>query len=912
MKLPKPTLLFIIISLLMVLGGSSLTSGRALYDAEEQSSIVYKPAQNAPFVDVGVHNIGKIGMTVVNMGQFGTGFVTGSLPGEAPSCQYPYPSQKDYLFAGSFWIGAVVGRDTLVSVGADGWQLTREMYPNSGSQDWPAGGAIIERSISDPNDEDAKSEQDFIAVYSDTIPDELNIPPDPVLGRPHIPLNIEVTQRSYAWSYSYAEDFILFDYSIRNIGRRTLNKVYMGIYVDGDVKPPSGQEGFDDDICGFKFDIETEKLFPRFDGCGFRDTIRIAWIADNDGRQKPEDQSCVFPALTGTRVVRTPSDSLDYSFNWWISHGDAALDWGPRKQGIPEDPFRDFGGYLGTPEGDHNKYYIMRHQEFDYDQLFCALDHTADGWLPPPEPPSRAADFANGYDTRYLLSFGPFDINPGEILPISFSYVAGEQFHDEGNNCNTFEEIFNSQVPEEFYSTLDFGDFAENAVWASWIYDNPGVDTDDDKYFGKFRICVRDSQFGDVIDSIFDTTIVDDEIVIDTVVDTTQGWTVTVADTQWYQGDGVPDFKGASPPPAPELWVIDTTGDTLRSKCIPRVDEFNQGEIRVRWNGLKSETTKDAFSGQVDFEGYRVYVSYSPSGEDFSLVASYDVQDYNRWTYNPARGEWELLEPPFTLEELQAIYGDDFDPLDYDTPENFLNFEGTAYYFETQDWNQSDLTDMSGIHKVYPEQAPPTWTSIDSARIYTPEELTDDGLFFKYYEYEYILSNLLPSQLHYIGITAFDYGSPVSGLPSLETPPNQNFIVEYPQNHASTVVEEGLDVVVYPNPYRIDASYKQYGFEGRDYIDANGNLIQQEGLNEDRQRSIHFINLPPKCTIRIFTLDGDLVREIDHDVPADYPQSGHERWDLITRNTQAVVSGIYYYSVESDQGNQVGKIVIIM
>ncbi|MGB2696929.1 MAG: T9SS type A sorting domain-containing protein, partial [Candidatus Zixiibacteriota bacterium] len=76
-------------------------------------------------------------------------------------------------------------------------------------------------------------------------------------------------------------------------------------------------------------------------------------------------------------------------------------------------------------------------------------------------------------------------------------------------------------------------------------------------------------------------------------------------------------------------------------------------------------------------------------------------------------------------------------------------------------------------------------------------------------------------------------------------------------------------------------------------------------------RRIHFINLPPKCTIRIFTLDGDLVREIKHDKDPDDPTATHETWDLITRNTQAIVSGIYLFSVESDQGDQVGKFVIV-
>jgi hypothetical protein len=96
------------------------------------------------------------------------------------------------------------------------------------------------------------------------------------------------------------------------------------------------------------------------------------------------------------------------------------------------------------------------------------------------------------------------------------------------------------------------------------------------------------------------------------------------------------------------------------------------------------------------------------------------------------------------------------------------------------------------------------------------------------------------------------------------------------------------------------------------YNSYTDSLISQVNFNEDRTRSIHFINLPHKCTIRIFTIDGDLVREIQHDAPVGAPQSSHERWDLITRNTQAVVSGIYYYSVESEFGSQIGKLVIIM
>jgi hypothetical protein len=118
------------------------------------------------------------------------------------------------------------------------------------------------------------------------------------------------------------------------------------------------------------------------------------------------------------------------------------------------------------------------------------------------------------------------------------------------------------------------------------------------------------------------------------------------------------------------------------------------------------------------------------------------------------------------------------------------------------------------------------------------------------------------------------------------------------------VAEQGLDVFVYPNPYRLDSDYRGAGYEAR------GNLDRPE----DRTRAIHFANLPPKCTIRIYSLDGDLVREIDHDVSPSDPLANHETWDLITRNTQLVVSGLYYWTVEPDDGGevQIGKLVVIM
>jgi len=717
---------------------TTMSAGRELYPQADFPLPAGKISANTPYVEFTIHDINKLGVTITNMGSIGTGYIGEEVTGvSAPSCNYPYPTNLKYMFAGTFWIGAVVGRDTLVSVGADGWQYTREMWPDP----YPMG-EIENHSIIDPEDEEAVSEQDYIAVYTDTVTNPGFVSIDPTDGRPHRPLNIEIMQRSYGWSYAYAEDFILFDYSIKNIGRRELEKVYMGLYLDAEVTPSSGNyDDFTDDICGFRREVAS------FQGCGFIDTINVAWVADNDGRPgvpPPCPSNFDLTSVLGMRVVRTPSDSLEYSFNWWISNPDASLDFGPRMAGTPDDPFRDFGGFLGTPEGDKNKYYIMRHKEFDYDQLFSAVDQTADGWLP---PSTEATNFANGYDTRFLLSFGPFTISPGEVLPVSFALMAGADFH---TRCEAYDELFqpNPTHPEFYYDYLDFSDLGKNAMWSSWIYDNPGVDTDGDQInFGKFRICAFDSTV------VFDTIAVDPELIIDTVV------TYLDADTMWYEGDGVPDFRGASPPPAPELRVV------------PRIDEYNRGELQVRWNGFLSETTRDIFSNEMDFEGYRVYMSLTSRVSDYVILSSYDIEDFNKYIWNSKRRLWELKDPPFTLDSLQALYpniGDD--PAYYDR-DNIYNYMDSAFYFARQDWNRSNYRDTNSIHKIYPDEAPPTVLNLDSAAVYYPEELTDEGRF-KYFEYGFTIRNLLPSQLYYVSVTAFDYGAPASGLQSLESSPS--------------------------------------------------------------------------------------------------------------------------------------------
>jgi hypothetical protein len=122
------------------------------------------------------------------------------------------------------------------------------------------------------------------------------------------------------------------------------------------------------------------------------------------------------------------------------------------------------------------------------------------------------------------------------------------------------------------------------------------------------------------------------------------------------------------------------------------------------------------------------------------------------------------------------------------------------------------------------------------------------------------------------------------------------------------VVDSNLKVMVYPNPYKTEfhdvwgnvATYHSQGYE-----------IAADGKFDERDRRVWFTNLPDTATIEIYSLDGDLIRRIHHPDPYLTRYESVVGWDLISRNTQAVVSGIYIWKVSSRLGAQVGKLVII-
>jgi len=273
------------------------------------------------------HNTGKLVVRIWDARGFG-GTNYYNLPdcatGETPffwGAEYPKKSRICYLSSASISVGGILNGDTLVSQFYEWSSLPPEGY-------WEF------RSILDPSApeyEGAVSQQDFITKSTDTV--TVGLPNLVDYPGPHRPLFLELTRRSYSWSYSYAEDFVLFYLSIKNIGSARISDAYVAFHAWPDVGFKGGTRITDiDDLGGFV------KTVPAAGPCGLVDTVNIMWWADNDGDPvdgvftdrkvvSPEGdviKSC--PDVTGIYVIQPPlvAGSEEWgkttlSYNWWYS-----------------------------------------------------------------------------------------------------------------------------------------------------------------------------------------------------------------------------------------------------------------------------------------------------------------------------------------------------------------------------------------------------------------------------------------------------------------------------------------------------------------------------------------------------------------------------------------------------------------
>ena len=277
------------------------------------------------------------------------------------------------------------------------------------------------------------------------------------------------------------------------------------------------------------------------------------------------------------------------------------------------------------------------------------------------------------------------------------------------------------------------------------------------------------------------------------------------------------------------------------------------GGARLVWDNI-AETTEDAMLGRVDFEGYKVYRSlYNAS--NWELVAAFDNVD-----------------EPVLLKNTEG---------------NVVNAKKDPGSGEIIPYTDSRWDDINEEHFVKVD-LPPIANSYDD---YGGEFLGRDvpapinGLQYFYaivaYDPDKEETADQPELESQESAKSNYMKHPSTGAPLSVVPTNM-----YTEQSLSGKSLEDLGIKVVPNPYKGTALF--------------------ESRYEDK---IRFTNLPPACKISIFTMTGDLVESIYHDNGTDA-----ELWDLISRNQQKAVSGLYVYVVETDQPEYdkfVGKFVVI-
>lgn len=375
------------------------------------------------------------------------------------------------------------------------------------------------------------------------------------------------------------------------------------------------------------------------------------------------------------------------------------------------------------------------------------------------------------------------------------------------------------------------------------------------------------------------------------------------------RGDGIPDFQGPPPPPPPIL-SYETTADA----------------VTLRWRD-NSESYIDPFSRVRDFEGYRIWVGNRNYEEEFSLLAEHDRIDFawfdregrlrtppdnlgltgapldsmvNGWLRQPVgvnTGLGEIINPHGWTEPFVDSNNDRV----RNNPEPFTDRDGNGVYSPGDPFSDLNANGRWDAGEAYTDQN-------GNGRFDVAEDYT---------VYEYTIPAVRSLFPRWYAVTAYDYGDFRTGTESLESARTANAIAIAPSGLPSRKPS------VVPNPYRYDQDYTTVYMPNG--LGANGLAWenQDDGTTDFRpsdDRRLEFINLPRQALIRVYTLSGDLVQMIPHNLEGDRDRTWSspysESWDLNNRNYQQIAAGVYYFSVEDrtptgDGSIQTGKFVVL-
>ena len=252
-----------------------------------------------PPFSIGEQNVGNFIFTLSNFGQYGLG--DGSFnPLGGKGFIYPKDG-KNNLYEAALLIGK---NPDQISDGARGEDGTT---PEQDFEVLPGG----ELSIQTPG---VISDQDGVCKFSDRSAQN--------------PLGLEIIQRSFAYSDPINDDYLILQYTIKNVNPNPVTEFYVGLFFDWDISlssPDDDQIGFDSVLrLYYQFDPQNEiylSLVPLSPAPHFSNQIdNVFWLYDGfSSQEKYQFLSGQVPKSTnevlvcGNQVGLSSSGSKDWS-----------------------------------------------------------------------------------------------------------------------------------------------------------------------------------------------------------------------------------------------------------------------------------------------------------------------------------------------------------------------------------------------------------------------------------------------------------------------------------------------------------------------------------------------------------------------------------------------------------------------
>jgi hypothetical protein len=346
--------------------------------------------------------------------------------------------------------------------------------------------------------------------------------------------------------------------------------------------------------------------------------------------------------------------------------------------------------------------------------------------------------------------------------------------------------------------------------------------------------------------------------------------------------------------------------DTTTTKSYYLVDITNQNNPDTLINS--SHTLPESDADVID--GFRLTFD-NVDGLGFNRSLSYWNTD-SVWTFDVARYYTFNVVGSMLPYDYRVIFTEEISDTSLDVCMRYLP-NGTTCYpgflqagrpisFKVQrqvsltgddevDWEQIPV----GFIDVIPFGAPDSVFNADGTResdwIVFMDHQNDEGNPVPSWRF---LLNLMPSDDTRI------YSEPRAGDTAyvvVDKPFLRNDIYEfttYAPRVDETLAEEDMEKIkVVPNPY-----FAASAFEGQNTFSSGRG-----------PREIQFRYLPSECTVRIYSISGELVKTIYHSSPLE---SGTGRWDLLTEDNLSAAYGVYVYHVDAPNiGQKIGKLAIV-